>query len=84
MRPSAAGSRSWSRRRQAPTIVSCAQSSAWSAIPDQPGRQVDEARKLARQGGGELRPIRRFVVRQLDPRGVAQRVFDFVLTRTSA
>ena len=53
-------------------------------VPDQAGRQVHEPRELARERGGELAPVARGVVRQLDPRCVAQRALDFVLTRRSA
>ena len=53
-------------------------------VPDEPGRQVHEPRELARERGGELGPGGRPVDRQFDPRGVAQRAFDFVLTRRSA
>ena len=53
-------------------------------VPDQAGRQVHEPRELARERSGELAPVGRGVVRQLDPRCVAQRALDFVLTRRSA
>src|SRR5450759_4813652 len=53
-------------------------------VPDQAGRQVHEPRELARERGGKLVPVGRPVDRQLDPRGVAQRAFDFVPTRRSA
>ena len=53
-------------------------------VPNEPGRQVHEPRELARERGGELVPVGRPGDRQLDPRGVAQRALDFVLTRRSA
>ena len=53
-------------------------------IPDEAGREVHESRELSRERGREIVPVGLPVDLQLDPRDVAQRAFDFVLTRRSA